>query len=310
MKILLTNSGRRTYFIDFIKNLKFGNIELYLSDSNYYVPTACQVNKSNFLSLPISSKKKEYKKKLKKFILNKKIDLVIPLSDYDLNILCSLQKELNKKTKFIISPQKVINICVNKIKTYLFLKLNNFDTPKIYTTINNIKKFPIIIKDINGNGSNNLKVIKKRAHLNKILNKNKNFIIQEFINGDEYNLDILNNKKKEFIDCSIKKKLLMRAGETDRCKIIFDKKLFNLGKRLSNCLGHVGNIDVDLILRDNKYFIIDINPRFGGGYPFTHLSGQNYIEFLIKNFFYKNNYFKQKKRNLGFYSKGISIHKL
>ena len=102
----------------------------------------------------------------------------------------------------------------------------------------------------------------------------------------------------------------MRAGETDRCRIISDKKLFNLGKRLGNCLQHVGNIDVDLILKDNKYFIIDINPRFGGGYPFTHLSGQNYIEFIIKNFSNKSRYFKLGKRNLGFYSKGISIHKL
>ena len=142
------------------------------------------------------------------------------------------------------------------------------------------------------------------------MNKKSNYIIQEFIDGVEYNLDILNDKKQKFITCSVKKKLLMRAGETDRCKIIFDKKLFNLGKRLGNCLGHIGNIDVDLILKGKKYFIIDINPRFGGGYPFTHLSGQNYIKFLIKNFFYKNVTNKLNKRNLGFYSKGISIHKL
>ena len=173
MKILLTNSGRRTYFIDFIKDLKLKNIKLYLSDSNYYVPTAAQVKKSNFLVLPNSSKVTEYKNKLKSFILKKKIDLVIPLSDYDLNILSSLQKELYKKTIFIIPPENVINICINKIKTNEFLKLNNFDSPKIYNSIKSIKKYPIIIKDITGNGSNNLNFIQNKIQLSKIVNKKK-----------------------------------------------------------------------------------------------------------------------------------------
>lgn len=310
MKILITNSGRRTYFIDFLKKLNLSKLDIYLSDTNNKVPTAAQVKKKNFLLLPFSNRKSEYKKKLRKFILKNKIDLVIPLSDYDLNILSTLQKELDKKTKFILSTKKVLNISLNKINTHKFLKLNKFDTPKIFKTLKKINKYPVVFKRSFGNGSNDCHIIKDKSQVKKFINNKKIYFIQEYINGTEFNLDILNDKNQKFITCSIKKKFLMRAGETDRCEIISSKKIFNIGKKLSNCLGHIGNIDVDLIKRGMKYYIIDINPRFGGGYPFTHLSGKNYIGFLIKNFFNNSNSFKDHKRNLGFYSKGINVYKL
>jgi len=310
LKILITNSGRRTYFIDFLKNLNFNKLQIYLSDTNNKIPTAAQVKKENFLLLPFSNRRSEYKKKLRKFILKNKIDLIIPLSDYDLNILSALQNEMNKKIKFILSNKKVLNICLNKINTHEFLKLNKFDTPKIFETLKKINKYPVVFKRSSGNGSNDCHIIKNKNQIKKFINNKKIYFIQEYINGTEFNLDILNDKNQKFVTCSIKKKILMRAGETDRCEIILDKKIFKIGKRLSDCLAHVGNIDVDLIKRGKKYYIIDINPRFGGGYPFTHLSGMNYIEFLIKNFFNGHDFFKYYKRNLGFYSKGINVYKL
>jgi carbamoyl-phosphate synthase large subunit len=309
LKILITNSGRRTYFIDFINDLRLKNLEIFISDTNKYVPTAAKVKKKNFLLLPPSSRKVLYQKKLKKFILKKKIDLVIPLSDYDLNILSNLKNKLIRKTKFLISSTKVINICLNKIKTNNFLISNKFDTPKIFKKKKQIIKFPVVLKTVDGNGSKDLQIIKNKIDLKKIKMKNF-FFYQEYIKGTEYNIDILNNKNKDFISCSIKKKILMRAGETDRCEIVSNKKIFELAKKLSIKLGHVGNLDVDLIFDGKKNYIIDLNPRFGGGYPFTHLSGHNYIKYLIKNFFYRRVSYKNIRQNFGFYSKGINIYKL
>ena len=47
-------------------------------------------------------------------------------------------------------------------------------------------------------------------------------------------------------------------------------------------LGHIGNLDVDLIKRGKDIYIIDLNPRFGGGYPATHLIGVNLLDVIIK----------------------------
>ena len=79
-----------------------------------------------------------------------------------------------------------------------------------------------------------------------------------------------------------KKKILMRSGETDKAKIVISKIFEIFSKRLSRELGHIGNLDCDIILSNNKIYLLDLNPRFGGGYPFTHLAGLNYINAILK----------------------------
>ena len=70
----------------------------------------------------------------------------------------------------------------------------------------------------------------------------------------------------------------MRAGDTDRAIIVNPKRSKNFAKTISKNLRHVGNPDVDFLLIKEKTYVLDLNPRFGGGYPFTHEYGYNYIE--------------------------------
>ena len=67
----------------------------------------------------------------------------------------------------------------------------------------------------------------------------------------------------------------MRAGETDTAKVIKHSGLASLGKKLSTLLGHIGNLDVDCFINNGKKYILEMNCRFGGQYPFSHLSGVN-----------------------------------
>ena len=308
MKILLTNSGRRTYFLSYLKNLKLNNIQIFITDTNSFVPTASMVKSKNFFLLPLSSKKTEYSKKLKEILIKKKIDLLIPLSDYDLEILLLLRKDSSVKTFFLVSSPEVINICQNKLNTFKFLLKNGFNTPYVYKNYKSIKKYPVILKLNKGNGSKDMYKVFSQNELKIIKNKSKNYLIQNFINGDEYHIDILNDLSKKFVSCSIKKKISLRGGETDRCQIIKDKDLKDLSIKLSKKIRHIGNLDVDLIKYKNKFYIIDLNPRFGGGYPFTHESGLNYIKFLIFNYLGKNYNLDKKLIKTGVYSKGIDIY--
>lgn len=75
----------------------------------------------------------------------------------------------------------------------------------------------------------------------------------------------------------------MRDGETEIAEVVYDKTLISLSKKISSVLRHIGNLDIDLITdKKNNNFLIDFNPRFGGGYPFTHNCGFNYIKSIIK----------------------------
>jgi len=78
----------------------------------------------------------------------------------------------------------------------------------------------------------------------------------------------------------------MRSGETDRSSIIFDKKIINFCKKIQKYFPIYGNMDCDLIKNNKgKIYLIDLNPRFGGGYPATHESGLKFLYFILQNGF-------------------------
>ena len=107
-------------------------------------------------------------------------------------------------------------------------------------------------------------------------------VIQEFISGKEYGLDVFNDLNGEHLQTIIKQKLAMRSGETDMAKIIADPRLTTLGKQLAGVLKHRGNIDVDVLENDEgNLFVLELNARFGGGYPFSHLAGADFPAALV-----------------------------
>ena len=100
-------------------------------------------------------------------------------------------------------------------------------------------------------------------------------MLQLFIEGEEFGMDILNDLEGNFVHASFRKKDSMRAGETDKATTFFNQEFWELAISLSKLFKHIGIIDIDLIKEnDTGRFIIDINPRFGGGYPFTFIRSQ------------------------------------
>ena len=65
----------------------------------------------------------------------------------------------------------------------------------------------------------------------------------------------------------------MRSGETDCAKIVEAPDIVEISKKIACRFRHYGNLDVDVIKKDSKFFVIDMNARFGGGYPFSHIAG-------------------------------------
>ena len=113
---------------------------------------------------------------------------------------------------------------------------------------------------------------------------NRAILIQEKIKGDEFGLDIFNDFEGENLSVTVKKKYAMRSGETDIAQVTENVELKAVGKKIAKSLSHIGNLDMDILLSDGKAYIIDMNARFGGGYPFTHNAGVNELESIIRLF--------------------------
>ncbi len=309
MKILFTNIGRRTYLLENALKLKneIKKIKIYVTDCNINA-SGMNYNKDIFslINYPVSKGRKKYVSQLLYFVKKYKINIIFPVSDHDINILAENKKIFLKENCKIIVPEKnITEICFDKVKMYNFCILNNIKTPKIYKNINNISK-KIIAKHQKGSGS--VGIIKyNKDFLYKKINIKK-YIFQEFLKGEEYGVDILNDLNGNFLSCCIKKKLIMRSGETDQAIIKKNKKLEAISKDISNKLKHIGNLDCDFIKYNKDYYLIDLNPRFGGGYPFSYYAGRDYLKTLIQ-IILKNKYTPLKNKFEISLSKGISLHK-
>jgi len=108
-------------------------------------------------------------------------------------------------------------------------------------------------------------------------------LIQQKIIAEEYGLDILNDLNGNYVITVAKRKLAMRAGETDIAQIVGNAVFLDVSKTISQSLRHIGNLDVDCFITANgEIYVLEMNCRFGGQYPFSHLSGVDFPALIIK----------------------------
>lgn len=307
MNILLTSVGRRAYIIDYLRDVYkklglVGNIIATNSDMN---TTAMSVADKAFESPIIYDEK--YIPFLLEICKSEKIDMLISLFDIDLMILAKNKSRFEEMgVKVIVSNEDIINICNDKFEMLKYLKKINMPVPKTYIDLEealkgaDFDKNSYILKPRWGMGSLSIFEAENKKELEVLYEKAKRSIqksylrfesgadidravlIQEKIKGDEYGLDIFNDFKGENLTVTVKRKLAMRSGETDIAKVIENKELEDIGKKIAESLKHIGNLDMDILFDGQNAYIIDMNARFGGGYPFTHSAGVNELEALIR----------------------------
>ena len=306
--LLFTCAGRRNYLINYFKKALNGNGIVAAADSDINAPALEEADVAFCVPNILDT---EYIPKLKEIIKDYEINAIISLNDLELPILSKYRYELeSKNTKVIISNEHIIDIGFDKWKTYQFIKKIGLNTPKTFININKAiealengkLKFPVIIKPRWGHGSIGIespetmkelmlvyelqKIKLKRTVLNKIKEKDieSSILIQEKLDGKEYGLDIVNNFDGKYFGTFVKQKISMRNGETDKAQSVKDADFERVGREIGGHLKHIGSMDVDAFLVDNKLFILELNPRFGGGYPFSHEAGANiaavYIDWL------------------------------
>ena len=306
MNILLTSIGRRTYMVEYFKNALKGNGLVFASNS---VLTYSLEQADDYVLTP-NIYDGIYIDFLLDYCEKKKINAIIPLFDIDLPILSKNRQRFEANgIKLIVSSEQAVVICNDKWKTYQFLCSIGLNQPKTYLSIDDCMEslekgeidFPLIMKPRWGMGSigifeietlKELDVLYSKLH-RKIFNTYLSFeshqdidaciIIQQNIIGKEFGLDILNDLDGNYVTTVTKQKLAMRAGETDIAQIVDNDPFLNMGITISQSLKHIGNLDVDIFVTNNgEIYVLEMNCRFGGQYPFSHLSGVDFPAQIIR----------------------------
>lgn len=305
MNILFTCAGRRNYLLQYFRDALNGKGRIIAVDAD---PLAPALHDADLKFTVPGVYDSGYVHALLKLCSEQEVDMVISLNDLELPVLANHREEFEKlSVRLLISEQRVIDVCADKLATSRFLIKSGFDTPVTYTDIGRVKldlqagilNFPLMVKPRWGSASiglapvysleelerayesTRLTVDRSALHALGKADQDGSVIIQEYIKGDEFGLDVLNNLDGKFECVFAKRKLGMRAGETDRAILSEDPRLIDIGARLGKSLGHIGNLDADVFIAGERVLVLELNPRFGGGYPFSHELGASYPTALL-----------------------------
>jgi carbamoyl-phosphate synthase large subunit len=305
MNILFTCAGRRNYLIEYFRAALANKGVVAAADRYASAPAFATADKSFIVPSVYES---NYIESIIDICVKEKISAVIPLNDLELPIMAAAYDQFKKLgIVSVVSSEKVINICFDKWKTYEFAKSSDIKVPNTYLSLEEAKaaiqkkelSFPIALKPRWGSASIGIEFAQNEEELdlayrllelqlpNTIIAEaskadiGKSILIQEKMTGKEFGIDVLNNFNCKPVQVFVKEKLSMRAGETDGSILRNNPLLESLSLKIGESLGHVGNLDCDIFEMKGQYYLLDLNPRFGGGYPFSQMSGARYPDAII-----------------------------
>lgn len=314
--VLILSAGRRVELVEsFLNeiNLKNHNIKLFTTDLSPNYSAACKRIENNFQSIEVSNPN------YIDFILQKSkvydIGMIIPTIDTELLIL-SKNLELFKSNgvNIIVSNPDLVKVSNDKRLTFDFFDNLNLDAPIIYKKDN--LKFPCFAKPYSGSSSNGCSKILDKNDLSVSLINNDKIIFTEFVGNEfsEYTVDMYYDKLGDLKCLVPRQRIEVRAGEVSkgitRRNYVYDYLLSHFQK----LPGARGCITLQLFYnnKSNKIYFIEINPRFGGGFPLSYSAKANYPGWLLDEYFYnrKITFFDSWKKNLLMlrYDSKILIH--
>ena len=224
---------------------------------------------------------------LLKVSLINKINIIIPFLDLSTIIAARLKDMIEFKNIFIpVSNEENCNLFFDKLLANQWCINNKVNVP---ASINN---YPLIAKPINGSASKGLIIIQNSEELKNLKNKKK-YLVQKFIEGNEYSVDIYRSTiNNEIISIVPRIRLETQGGESIKSITVKDQSIIDYSRKIIEKTNLVGPITLQFI-QDRKtkvLYYMEINPRFGGAVLNSIFAGANSPAYLLNEYYkIKNN---------------------
>ena len=302
--ILFTCAGRRTYLLKYFKEQLGNEGKVIGADMQLSAPALSVADVKEQVPAVYAH---DYIDRVLDICRRNDVAAIICLNDLELPILAANSERFAAEGILpIVSPTETLDICFDKYRTARYVESLGLSTPATYINLAEAKEalaagrlaFPLVLKPRWGSGSIGIEFVNNLEELSEVyamlLKKVKKSIlatastgeeyilIQQKIEGQEYGMDVMNDLAGRNRGVSVKKKLAMRAGETDKAQTVNNAEIRAIGMKLGENLHHIGNLDVDVFEKDGKYYVLELNPRFGGGFPFSYEAGVNFPKAIIE----------------------------
>ncbi len=311
MNVLILSAGTRNKIVQYFKEVIGENGKVVATDMSELAPAVYEADKfykvpritdENYIDIILDICKKE------------NINGLLSLIDPELSLLAKHKKAFSDIGVTVIgSDYERCERALDKMKMFEWLCDHGYKCAKSYTdkekfyadVESGVLDYPVFVKPVCGSASIATCKVYDKETVELLFAHDDTLMIQEFLNGQEIGADVyIDTISGEVVSIFTKKKILMRAGETYKAVSFKDKKLFDIIEKFSEESGWSGQIDVDIFSVDSEYYISEVNPRFGGGYPHAYECGCDHISLILNNIQGKTN-----EKKIGEYDEDIYMMK-
>ena len=311
MNILILAAGTRNKVVQYFKRALDGIGRVIATDTSELAPAIYEADKY-YLVPHISDP--DYISIILDICRKEKITGALSLIDPELSLLAEHEAEFRAEgVRVIGSSRQLCDLAMNKMAMFHWLSDHQYLCARSWSKLDDFAvslsagecAFPVFVKPVEGSASIGISTVYDMATLDVLFAHHEGLMVQENLKGQEIGADVYIDMISGEVDSIFtKKKLKMRAGETDKAVSFKDPALFALIERFVSEAGFRGQIDIDIFENNGEYYISEVNPRFGGGYPHAYEAGCDHIRLILNNLRGVAN-----KKRIGEYDEGVYMMK-
>lgn len=290
MNILILSAGTRNKIVQYFVRTMNGTGKVIATDMSNLAPAIYEADKYYIVPKMTAP---EYMDVVLDICKNEEISGVLSLIDPELSLLAENREKFEAiGTTVIGSSYELCEISLDKFQMYNWLTAHGYRCAKSYMDKDaffsdvdaGVITYPVFVKPARGSASISISKVYDRETVELLLAHEDGLMIQEFLDGQEIGADVyIDMVSHEIVSIFTKKKIKMRAGETDKAVSFKDQKLYDLIKAFVKEAGYIGQIDIDIFDINGNYYISEVNPRFGGGYPHAFECGCDHMKLIANN---------------------------
>lgn len=290
MNILFCSVGRRCELLKDFRNTLGNQVKIVVTDNSKVAPAMAFADKAylvplisdpSYISIILDICKKE------------EIQAVTTLIDPEIMLLAKHREEFEALGVTVLAPyEETAKLCFNKYDMYRFLTEKGINTVKTYGTYEEFMvdynagriNFPVFVKPRTGSGSVGARKIETPDLLKQVTEQDKSLIIQELMTGKDLDADVyVDTISHKPVAIFSKKKLSTTIGGANKTVSFKDESLFAFIQEALSVMQFNGPLDMDFFYQDGKYYLSEINPRFGGAYLHAYGAGVDFVKLIQNN---------------------------
>lgn len=290
MNVLILSVGTRNKIVQYFKQTVGTEGKVVVTDASPYAPAIFEADA--YYTVPLMTAP-GYIDVIFDICRKEQIQAVMTLIDPELSLLAAHAADFAALGVTVVgSSYELCERALDKMQMYRWLEEHGYPCAKSYVDKEafyadveaGVIQYPVFVKPVRGSASLSISKVYDRETVELLFAHNEGLMIQAFMDGQEIGADVyIDMLSGQVVSIFTKEKMLMRAGETDKAVSFKDEALFALLQRFVDESGWRGQIDVDLFRVDGVYYVAEVNPRFGGGYPHAYACGCDHMTLIQNN---------------------------